>query len=140
MVNLGEIHPAIIRDLIRKNILLKDTRVVVDQHSATKYFTHPKSKKGSLLPVNEYGALEKAVKQPERIYEDATQGDLVYIYTYPYVRGKLVKLVVQPNYQKNGRVYNNAKSWGIIQEGNLKNPKQYQLIWEKKKNGADAPF
>ena len=90
----------------------------------------------ALLPIDEYELLEKAVVNPFKLYEDATQGDLVYIYSYPYTSGKLVKLVVQPNYQKNGRTYNNAKSWGIIQEGNLNNPKQYRLIWEERQNGA----
>ena len=136
VVDLGEMHPAVISELVKKNIVLKDTRILVDQRSATKYFVHPKSKKGSLLPVDEYGLLEKAVKQPLKIFEDATQGDLVYIYSYPYKQGKIVKLVVQPNYRKNGRVYNNAKSWGIVQEGNLNNPKQYRLIWKSMRNGA----
>ena len=136
VVKLGDIHPAIICELAKINILLEDTRVIIDQRSATKYFTHPKSKKGALLPIDEYELLEKAVVNPFKLYEDATQGDLVYIYSYPYTSGKLVKLVVQPNYQKNGRTYNNAKSWGIIQEGNLNNPKQYRLIWEERQNGA----
>ena len=136
VINLGEIHEAVIKELALRNIFLKDTRVIVDQRSATKYFTHPKSQKGSLLPIDEYGLLEKVVENPFKIFEDASQGDLVYVYSYPYQKGRLIKLVVQPNYQRNGRIYNNAKSWGVIQEGNLNNPKQYRLIWERKKNGA----
>ena len=45
VVNLGEIHPAIVRELAKINILLEDTRVIVDQRSATKYFTHPNRKR-----------------------------------------------------------------------------------------------
>lgn len=77
------------------------------------------------------GLIEEAVKMPLKIYEDASHGDLVYVYSYPYQNGKLLKLVIQPNYHKSGRTYNNIKSWGIVQAANLNNPTQYRLIWEQ---------
>ena len=131
VVCLGEIHKSIIKELSKRNLRLVDKRIIVDQHSVTKYFTHPKGKKGSALPVEEYDLIEKASKNPQKIYEDASYGDLVYIYSYPYQERKLLKLVIQPNYYKNGRTYNNIKSWGLIQTGNLNNPTQYRLIWEQ---------
>lgn len=131
VINLGEIHETIVKELSKKNIQLVDTRIIVDQHSVTKYFTHPKNRKGAVLPIEEYELIEKAAKKPQKIYEDASQGDLVYIYSYPYQEERLLKLVIQPNYHKNGRTYNNAKSWGIIQAANLNNPMQYRLIWEQ---------
>ena len=81
--------------------------------------------------MSEYGLIEEAVKMPLKIYEDASHGDLVYVYSYPYQNWKLLKLVIQPNYHKSGRTYNNIKSWGIVQAANLNNPTQYRLIWEQ---------
>ena len=129
--NLGEIHETVVKELSKRNIQLADTRIIVDQHSVTKYFAHPKDRKGAVLPIVEYELIEKAAKHPLKIYEDASHGDLVYIYSYPYKEAKLIKLVIQPNYYKNGRIYNNTKSWGIIQAANLNNPTQYRLIWEQ---------
>ena len=54
----------------------------------------------------------------------------------PYHAERLLKLVIQPNYHKNGKTYNNIKSWGIIQAANLNNPMQYRLNWEPQKNGT----
>lgn len=128
---LGEVHETVIKELSRRDIQLADTRIIVDQHSVTKYFAHPKNQKGAVLPMSEYGLIEEAVKMPLKIYEDASHGDLVYVYSYPYQNWKLLKLVIQPNYHKSGRTYNNIKSWGIVQAANLNNPTQYRLIWEQ---------
>ena len=136
VINLGEIHESIPKELLKRNIRLVDTRIIVDQHTVTKYFFHPKGRKGAVLSIEEYGLIEKAAQKPQKIYEDASHGDLVYVYSYPYQEGRLLKLVIQPNYHKNGRTYNNIKSWGIIQVANLNNPTQYRLIWEQYKNGA----
>ena len=131
VINLGEIHESIVEELLRKDIKLVDHRIIVDQHTVTKYFNHPKDKKGAVLPLEEYGLVEKAAKNPQEIYEDASHGDLVYVYSHPYQEGKALKLVIQPNFSRNGRTYNYIKSWGIVQNANLNNPKQYRLIWEQ---------
>lgn len=130
VISLGEIHYSIVQALDKRNILLVDTRIIVDQHSATKYYTHPKARKGSTLPISDYHLIEIAIKQPFKIYEDASHGDLVYVYSYPYTKGKQIKIVIQPNYNRNGKTYNNVKSWGIVQNANLNNPVQYKLIWK----------
>ena len=131
VINLGEIHESIVEELLKKGIQLVDNRIIVDQHSVMKYFNHPKDKKGAVLPIEEYELVEKAAKSPQKVFEDSSHGDLVYVYSYPYQMGKALKLVIQPNYVRNGRTYNNTKSWGIIQTANLNNPKQYRLIWEQ---------
>ena len=131
VINLGEIHESVLKELLKKDIQLADTRIIVDQHSVTKYFAHPKNRKGAVLPIEDYGLIERAAKKPQKIYEDASHGDLVYVYSYPYQEGRLLKLVIQPNYHKNGRTYNNTKSLGIVQAANLNNPVQYRLIWEQ---------
>lgn len=129
VICLGEIHEIVVKELSKKGVQLVDTRIIVDQHAVTKYFTHPKNKKGAALPIEDYELIETAAKRPQKIYEDASHGELVYIYSYPYKPGKILKLVVQPNYSRNGKTYNNIKSWGIIQSANLNNPAQYRLIW-----------
>ena len=132
VISLGEIHESVVMELLKKKIILVDTRIIADQRSVTKYFSHPKNRKGAVVPIEKYELVEKAANSPQKIYEDASHGDLVYVYSYPYQEGKSLKLVIHPNYYKNGRTYNNIKSWGIIQTANLNNPTQYRLIWEQK--------
>ena len=81
VVCLGEVHETVIKELSRRDIQLADTRIIVDQHSVTKYFAHPKNQKGAVLPMSEYGLIEEAVKMPLKIYEDASHGDLVNLTT-----------------------------------------------------------
>ena len=38
VINLGKIHEAIIKELSKRDIQLVDTRIIVDQHTVTKYF------------------------------------------------------------------------------------------------------
>ena len=66
VVCLGEVHETVIKELSRRDIHLADTRIIVDQHSVTKYFAHPKNQKGAVLPMFEYGLIEEAVKMPLR--------------------------------------------------------------------------
>lgn len=65
VINLGEIHESIVEELLKKDIQLVDNRIIVDQHSVTKYFNHPKDKKGAVLPIEEYELVEKAAKSPQ---------------------------------------------------------------------------
>ena len=70
VINLGKIHEAIIKELSKRDIQLVDTRIIVDQHTVTKYFAHPKGRKGTVLPMEEYGLIgecgEKATKDLRR--------------------------------------------------------------------------
>ena len=88
VISLGEIHEAVIEEVSKRDIHLVDTRIIIDQHAVTKYFAHPKSRKGAALPIDAYGLIETAAKTPQRIYEDASHGDLVYVYSSPYQEGK----------------------------------------------------
>ena len=54
VICLGEIHEIVVKELSKKGVQLVDTRIIVDQHAVTKYFTHPKNKKGAALPIEDY--------------------------------------------------------------------------------------
>ena len=128
VVNLAEIDEAIVKEMEKNNVRLQAMAVVAMQNTVFKYANHPKAKKGAVVPVGDYDLIEKALKQPLHIYQDTAQKDLVYVYTYPYDKGRLVKVVVHPNFKVNGKLtINNAKSWGIVDESKMNAP-QYKLI------------
>ena len=128
VVNLAEIDEAIVKDMEKSNLTMQATAIIVMQNTIFKYTNHPKAKKGATVPVKDYGLIEKALQNPLHIYQDTAQKELVYVYTYPYDKGRLLKVVVHPNFKVNGKLtINNAKSWGIVDESKMNAP-QYRLI------------
>ena len=53
---------------------------------------------------------------------------LVYVYTHPYEPGRMVKVVVHPNYRFKKAVFNAVKSFGVVSEKNMEDGKQYRKI------------
>lgn len=128
MVKVGDIGEAVKKDMEKNNLTMQTTAVIVMQNAIFKYTNHPKAKKGATVPVKDYGLIEKALQNPLHIYQDTAQKDLVYVYTYPYGKGRLLKVVVHPNFKVNGKLtINNAKSWGIVKEEDMLG-KQFRLI------------
>ncbi len=79
------------------------------------------------MPVGRYSEVEQAIKAPTNIYKDILSNELIYIYTHPYEKGKLIKVVIHTNYKYKGVTFNAAKSWGIIHEKDIE-LEQYKKI------------
>jgi hypothetical protein len=122
-----EVSSAIIDDMKSAGLKLHSIDIVVTQRQVFKYRNHPKTIKGANIPVEDYGIVEAALKNPTNIYEDTVQKHLVYVYTHPYHDDRLVKVVVEPNYRSHGTVMNLAKSWGIVEKCKM-NGIQYRKI------------
>lgn len=128
MVIVAQLDGAIIKDMNKKGMVLQSESIVVTQQTVFKYVHHPKSKKGAVIPIEQYDLIENALKTPLHIYEDTAQKELVYVFTHPFEQSKLVKVVVHPNYRLNGKtIINAAKSWGFVSVESLENP-QFVLI------------
>lgn len=128
MVVVAQLDDAIIEDMRKRGVVLQSLSIVVTQRAVFKYVHHPKSKKGAVVPVEQYDLVEKALNTPLHIYEDMAQKELVYVYTNPVDDRRLLKVVVHPNYKPKGKtVYNIAKSWGLVDESKMNAP-QYRLI------------
>ncbi len=122
-----EISPVIINDMKTAGLELHSNDIIVTQRQIFKYRNHPKTTKGANLPVEDYGIIEAALKNPTNIYEDTAQKHLVYVYTHPYREDRLMKVVVEPNFRSHGTVVNLAKSWGIVQHENMRGG-QFRLV------------
>lgn len=122
-----EISPVIINDIKTAGLELHSNDIIVTQRKIFKYRNHPKTTKGVNLPVEDYGIIEAALKNPTNIYEDTVQKHLVNVYTHPYREDRLMKVVVEPNFRSHGTVVNLAKSWGIVQHENMRGG-QFRLV------------
>lgn len=125
---VGRIDDAIRADMATRSIALQTETIIVLDKTITKYIDHPKAAKGAQVPIESYGLIEQALKNPLHIYEDTKSKELVYVYTNPYEEDKLIKVVIQPNYKYKGVTANVAKSWGVVEERSVTKSDHYRII------------
>ena len=125
--HIGTIDSAIIADMRDKGLELQSNEITVLDKTVLKYIDHPKEAKGATVNAARYSEIEAAINTPLHIYEDLNSNALVYVYTHPYEPGKLVKVVVHPNFKYKGTVINAAKSWGVVAESDM-NLHDYRLV------------
>lgn len=125
---IGRIDDTVKSDMKNKNTPLQTETIVVLDKTVLKYIGHPKTSKGAALDITKYGEIEAAINTPSHIYEDLNSKELVYVYTHPYEAGKVVKVIVHPNYKYKGITTNVAKSWGITNIDKMEDTNQYRKI------------
>ena len=121
------VAPEIVADMRLKGEALVSNDIIVTQKEVFKYRHHPKAVKGANILLQDYNLIEKALLTPTHIYEDTVQNRFVYVCTHPYHHGKLIKVVVEPNFRSHRFTVNIAKSWGIVQEENM-NGGQFKCV------------
>jgi hypothetical protein len=124
---LGNIDDVVKASMKQKNIELLSDEILITDKKILKYLNHPKEAKGAVINTNRYNEIEKAINNPQNIYEDLDSKTLVYIYTSGYDH-KTLKLVIHPNYKMGGDTFNILKSIGLVENWNLNNPKKYLKI------------
>ena len=125
---IGLLDNVVVKDLHGKGVLLETHDIVVPDQAIVKYLNHPKEGKGATVSTDRYNEIVKAINIPSHIYEDMKSKALVYVYTHPYEPGRMVKVVVHPNYRFKKAVFNAVKSFGVVSEKNMEDGKQYRKI------------
>ena len=125
---IGRVDDIVREDMAKKGHSLETETIIVLDRTVLKYIGHPKESKGATVAVTRYGEIETAINAPTHIYEDLNSKELVYVYTHPYEKGKVIKVVVHPNYKYKGVTANVAKSWGIVDIDKMEDTKQYRKI------------
>lgn len=125
---IGRIDETIKEDMAKKGVAIETETIVIPDSKILRYLSHPKANKGATIDIQRYGEIEATINAPEHIYEDIIRKELVYVYTSPYEAGKVLKVIVQPNYNFKGVKTNLAKSWGIVDRANMEDTNQYRKI------------
>ena len=107
---IGRIDDTVRSDMQAKGRALETETIVVMDKTVLKYIGHPKTTKGATVSPERYSEIESTINAPTHIYEDLNSKELVYVYTHPYEAGKVIKVVVHPNYKYKGVITNVAKS------------------------------
>ena len=109
----------IAEDMRLRGIGLSCSDIIVTQRQIFKYRNHPKSAKGAVVSVSDYGKIETALLNPPQLYVDDSKRDTAYIVAAPSSGGRLLKIVVQPNYKIHSWTCNVAKSCGWVHESDM---------------------
>lgn len=105
------------KDLLSKGISLQTDDVVINDKAIHKYINHVKKEKGANVAEERYRDVEETINNPTHIYEQLKGKYLVYVNTNAYdEQGRVLKVVIHPNYTKGGKTYNIAKSFGVVNE------------------------
>ena len=113
----GTINSEIKANLKEKGIELHSDDVVIDDKAIHKYINHVKKEKGATVAEERYRDVEETIKNPTHIYEQLRGKYLVYVNTRAYdENGRVLKVVIHPNYTEGGKTYNVAKSFGVVNE------------------------
>lgn len=127
MYVFGNANKAYLRDLAKRGIEVKSDKVAITDKTILKYVNHPKRQKGATVSTNRFVMVEAAVKHPKNIYIDLNRDRIVYVGSVKYSKGKVLKVIIEPNQNFKGKFYNQVVSIGVVNKTNM-NSKQYKKI------------
>ena len=122
----GRTNKAFLSDLHGRGVVLSDFAAITDK-TILKYLTHPKRKKGAVVSFHCFRIVEAAVKKPKNVYIDTKRSRLVYVSSVKYSKGKVLKVVIEPNQKIGKRYYNSVVSIGVVDKVKMNAP-QYKKI------------
>lgn len=94
------------KNLTARGVILKSETAAITDKTILKYVKHPKREKGTTVRFSRMVMVERAVKRPKNVYIDTKRNRLVYVSSVKYGKGKVLKVVIEPN-QKIGKKYFN---------------------------------
>lgn len=117
----------VFQDMRRKGIPLKSDQIFLPDNTVLKYRDHKKSEKGATLPFNEFWKLVNITGKPKNVYIDSKRNNLVYVFASRHAKGKVIKVIIQPNYVFKKQVVNAITSIGVVDKLKMKE-RQYKRV------------
>lgn len=116
-------------DFRNKGMFMRSDHIVLPDKTVLKYRDHPKKAKNATLPFKEFWKLANIVSKPKNIFLDIKKKNWVYLCaSRASDTGKVVKVVIEPNYRFKGKTVNAITSIGVIQKVNMFDPSVYLKI------------
>nr|DAR61908.1 MAG TPA: hypothetical protein [Caudoviricetes sp.]DAT21581.1 MAG TPA: hypothetical protein [Caudoviricetes sp.] len=123
----GKTNKAYLNDLFKKGIIVKSELAAITDKTILKYRNHPKKQKGATVNTHRFRMVESAVKKPKNVYIDRNRSRLIYVSSVKYSKGKVLKVVIEPNQKIGKRYYNQVVSIGVVDKNKM-NASQYTKI------------
>ncbi len=117
----GELSRKILNDLRTKGVELKSSKAVIKDETILKYPKHGKREKGAVVNFKRFRMVEAAVKHPKNVYIDNNRKPrLIYVADTKYAKGKVLKVVIEPNRKVRRKYYHEVVSIGVVNAYNMK--------------------
>ena len=123
----GKTNKAYLNDLFKKGIIVKSELAAITDKTILKYRNHPKKQKGATVNIHRFRMVESAVKKPKNVYIVRNRSRLIYVSSVKYSKGKVLKVVIEPNQKIGKRYYNQVVSIGVVDKNKMNAP-QYTKI------------
>lgn len=123
----GKTNKAYLNNLFKKGIIVKSELAAITDKTILKYRNHPKKQKGATVNIHRFRMVESAVKKPKNVYIDRNRSRLIYVSSVKYSKGKVLKVVIEPNQKIGKRYYNQVVSIGVVDKNKMNAP-QYTKI------------
>lgn len=117
---ISNIDPFIRRHLEKNGVSLKGgNEVTISDKVIMKYPNHPKNSKNAAPKSKDYRMVALAVKKPTHIYLDTNRNTLIYVLTHRYSKKRVIKIVIEPNYERKKKYTNAITSIGIVHKSSF---------------------
>nr|DAS53773.1 MAG TPA: hypothetical protein [Caudoviricetes sp.] len=123
----GKTNKAYLRNLSQKGIAVKSDLAAITDKTILKYRNHPKKQKGATVNTHRFRMVESAVKKPKNVYIDRNRSRLIYVSSVKYSKGKVLKVVIEPNQKIGKRYYNQVVSIGVVDNIDMKSKQYYKI-------------
>lgn len=123
----GKTNRSFLKNLTARGVVLKSETAAITDKTILKYVKHPKREKGATVRFSRMVMVERAVKKPKNVYIDTKRNRLIYVSSVKYGKGKVLKVVIEPNQKIGKKYFNQVKSIGVVDKGNM-NGSQYLKI------------
>lgn len=123
----GKTNKAYLNDLFKKGIIIKSELAAITDKTILKYRNHPKKQKGATINIHRFRMVESAVKKPKNVYIDRNRSRLIYVSSVKYSKGKVLKVVIEPNQKIGKRYYNQVVSIGVVDKNKMNAPQYIKI-------------
>lgn len=127
-VKVGDLPKEIVDDMIKRGEIIDNYNILLLDEHILKYRNHPKNKKESNLPYNEYEKIIQTINNPSHIYRDIGSHDKqrkypTYAITSSYSQNNVIKVILRPNYKKKTIIL----SIGVVDSNKMNDPQYIKI-------------
>ncbi|MCQ2257843.1 MAG: hypothetical protein MJZ41_07620 [Bacteroidaceae bacterium] len=119
LYRFGKVSKTILSELARQGIRSKTETAAILDKTILKYKNHPKRSKGAVVSFRRFKMVEAAVKKPKHVYIDTHRNRLVFVSSVKYAKGKVLKVVIEPNQKFKTKFYHTVTSIGVVNAYNM---------------------
>jgi len=126
---IGTLSAAVVKDLSKRKIKPATEAIYINDKKILRAGRDAKATKGKSVAPERLHEIEGVLKTPLAIVRDKRTDDVIYIYAGNYDNNRLIKIVVDVDYNVGGNSVSLAKSVGLVDKGSLADSRFYEILY-----------